>query len=92
MLTVFEHDDDDDDVKHSYLCLSGGRVRVRLHRRKFGEELWEEFGDFPSDGSRCVLQFIRRLPARHHVMGVDLKSGQSAMNKTRNDIISFRAA
>lgn len=62
---------------------------VRVHRRELGEELREEFCDFSTDGPRRVLQFIRRLPARHHVMGVDLKSEQRAMNTTWRDIISF---
>lgn len=55
---------------------------MRVHWRKLGEELGEELGDFPADGSRCVFQLLRCLPARHHVMAVDLRSRRRAMNQT----------
>lgn len=82
------------EVSSSCLCRLGGRVRVCAHWRKLREELWEEFGDLPADGSRRVLQLIRRLPAWHHVMGVDLKSKRKTLNKHRvkayNQLYSLR--
>lgn len=44
-----------------------------LYQGEVGEELWQLFGDFPSDRSGSVLQFWRRHPAGNDVVGVHLQ-------------------
>lgn len=48
-------------------------VGMFLYQGEVGEELWQLFGDFPSDRSGSVLQFWRRHPAGNDVVGVHLR-------------------
>lgn len=52
-----------------------------LYQREVSEELWQQFGDFPSDSSGSVLEFGRRYPAGNNVVGVDLQKKTRERNK-----------
>lgn len=58
-------------------------VGMFLYQREVGEELWQLFGDLPSDRSGGVLEFWRRHPAGNDVVGVHLQK------KTRRLLVFF---